>query len=91
MTTPRGSGTGGGCWSAAPRSAWTTSRVGLALGTVRFPILLAVTAFGLMSFVMSIIGLQLGAKLGTVTGERGDWWPRSCCICLSGVMAAGRL
>ena len=24
-TTPRRSGTGGGCWSAAPPSAWTTS------------------------------------------------------------------
>jgi putative Mn2+ efflux pump MntP len=65
--------------------------VGLALGTVRFPILLAVTAFGLMSFIMSIIGLQLGAKLGTVTGERGELVAAIMLICLSGVMAAGWL
>src|ERR1700749_335175 len=63
--------------------------VGLALGTVRFPILLAVTAFGLMSFIMSIIGLQLGAKLGTVTGERGELVGAGRLVCLSGVMAAG--
>jgi manganese efflux pump family protein len=65
--------------------------VGLALGTVRFPILLAVTAFGLMSFVMSIIGLQLGAKLGTVIGERGELVAAVMLICLSGAMAAGWL
>jgi putative Mn2+ efflux pump MntP len=65
--------------------------VGLALGTVRFPILLAVTAFGLMSFVMSVIGLRLGAKLGTVTGERGEVVAAVMLICLSGAMAAGWL
>jgi manganese efflux pump family protein len=65
--------------------------VGLALGTVRFPILLAVTAFGLMSFIMSIVGLQLGAKLGTVTGERGELVAAIMLIGLSGVMAAGWL
>src|ERR1700684_1207700 len=64
--------------------------VGLALGTVRFPILLAVTAFGVMSFVMSIIGLQLGAKLGTVVGERGEVLAGIMLIGLSGVMGAGR-
>jgi putative Mn2+ efflux pump MntP len=65
--------------------------VGLALGTVRFPILLAVTAFGVMSFVMSIIGLRLGAKLGTVTGERGEVVAGIMLVCLAGVMAAGWL
>jgi putative Mn2+ efflux pump MntP len=65
--------------------------VGLALGTVRFPILLAVTAFGLMSFVMSLIGLQLGAKLGTVVGERGEVLAGIMLVCLSGAMAAGWL
>jgi manganese efflux pump family protein len=65
--------------------------VGLALGTVRFPILLAVTAFGLMSFVMSIIGLQLGGKLGRVTGDRGEIVAGLMLLGLSGVMAAGWL
>src|ERR1700760_5161176 len=65
--------------------------VGLALGTVRFPILVAVTAFGVMSFVMSLIGLQLGAKLGTMTGERGEVVAAVMLVGLSGVMAAGWL
>lgn len=65
--------------------------VGLALGTVRFPILLAVTAFGVMSFVMSIIGLQLGGKLGKVTGDRGEVVAGLMLLGLSGVMAMGWL
>ena len=65
--------------------------VGLALGTVRSPIVLAVTTFGVLSFVMSIVGLQLGAKLGRVTGERGELVAAIMLICLSGVMAAGWL
>ena len=58
---------------------------------MRFPILLAVTAFGLMSFVMSIIGLQLGTKLGTVVGERGQVLAGIMLVRLPGAMAAGWL
>ena len=65
--------------------------MGLALGTLRFPILSAVTTFGVFSFVLSLIGLQLGAKLGMVTGERGEVVAGIMLICLSGVMAAGWL
>jgi putative Mn2+ efflux pump MntP len=46
--------------------------VGLALGTVRYPIALAVTLFGVMSFMMSIVGLKLGGRLGAATGEHGE-------------------
>src|ERR1700760_4209924 len=65
--------------------------VGLALGTVRYPIVLAVALFGLMSFVMSIIGLQLGGKLGKATGEHGEVVGAVMLLGLSGVMAAGWL
>jgi manganese efflux pump family protein len=65
--------------------------VGLALGTVRYPIVLAVTLFGLMSFVMSIIGLKLGAKLGTAVGEHGEVVAGIVLIGISGAMAAGWL
>jgi Putative manganese efflux pump len=58
---------------------------------VRFNIVLAVTLFGAMSFIMSIIGLQLGGKLGTVAGERGELVGAIMLIGLSGVMAAGWL
>jgi putative Mn2+ efflux pump MntP len=64
---------------------------GLALGTVRYSIVLAVALFGLMSFVMSIIGLKLGAKLGTATGEHGKVVGAVMLLGLSGVMAAGWL
>jgi putative Mn2+ efflux pump MntP len=65
--------------------------VGLALGTVRYPIVLAVTLFGLMSFVMSIIGLKLGGKLGTAAGEHGEVVGAVVLIGISGAMAMGWL
>src|ERR1700753_2081327 len=65
--------------------------VGLALGTVRYPIVLAVALFGLMSFVMSIIGLKLGGKLGRATGDHGEVVGAIMLLGLSGVMAAGWL
>jgi putative Mn2+ efflux pump MntP len=65
--------------------------VGLALGTVRFNIVLAVTLFGAMSFIMSIIGLKLGGKLGTATGEHGEVVGAIVLIGISGAMAVGWL
>jgi putative Mn2+ efflux pump MntP len=65
--------------------------VGLALGTVRYSIVLAVALFGLMSFVMSIIGLKLGAKLGTATGEHGEIVGAVILVGISGAMALGWL
>src|ERR1700683_2707720 len=65
--------------------------VGLALGTVRFNIVLAVTLFGLMSFIMSIIGLKLGGKLGTAAGEHGEVVGAIVLIGIAGAMAAGWL
>jgi manganese efflux pump family protein len=65
--------------------------VGLALGTVRYSIVLAVALFGLMSFIMSIIGLKLGRKLGTATGEHGEIVGAIVLIGISGAMAMGWL
>src|SRR5580693_5392792 len=65
--------------------------VGLALGTVRYPIVLAVALFGLMSFVMSMIGLKLGGKLGTAAGEHGEVVGAIVLIGISGAMAMGWL
>ena len=65
--------------------------VGLALGTVRYPIVLAVTLFGFMSFVMSIIGLKLGGKLGTAAGEHGEVVGAIVLIGIAGAMAMGWL
>ena len=65
--------------------------VGLALGTVRYPIVLAVALLGLMSFVMSIIGLKLGRKLGLAVGEHGEVVGAIALIGISGAMAMGWL
>ena len=65
--------------------------VGLALGTVRYPIVLAVALFGLMSFVMSIVGLKLGGKLGAAAGEHGEVVGAIVLIGIAGAMAAGWL
>jgi manganese efflux pump family protein len=65
--------------------------VGLALGTVRYPIALAVGLFGLMSFIMSMIGLKVGRKLGTAAGEHGEVAGAIVLIGISGAMAMGWL
>jgi Putative manganese efflux pump len=65
--------------------------VGLALGTVRYPIVLAVALFGFLSFVMSIIGLKLGGKLGTAAGEHGEVVGAIVLIGIAGAMAMGWL
>jgi hypothetical protein len=44
-----------------------------------------------MSFVMSIIGLKLGAKLGTAAGEHGEVAGAIVLIGIAGAMAAGWL
>jgi manganese efflux pump family protein len=65
--------------------------VGLALGTVRFPIVVAVIAFGVMSAVMSVIGVELGAKLGKAAGDHGEVVAAIVLICVAVAMAAGWL
>jgi hypothetical protein len=40
---------------------------------------------------LTLIGLELGAKLGLVTGERGEIVAGILLLCLAGAMAAGWL
>ena len=65
--------------------------VGLALGAISVPIVVAVAAFGITSALMSIIGLELGTKLGTVAGDRGEVAAGIVLIFVAGAMAAGWL
>jgi putative Mn2+ efflux pump MntP len=44
-----------------------------------------------MSFIMSIIGLKLGGKLGTAVGEHGEVVGAVVLIGISGAMAMGWL
>ncbi len=62
--------------------------VGLALGAFAVPLVAAVITFGVFSAVLTLIGLELGAKLGLVTGERGEVVAGILLLCLAGAMAA---
>jgi manganese efflux pump family protein len=46
--------------------------VGFALGTFHVSLALAVIVIGAVSVSMSLIGLELGSRIGTRTGERGE-------------------
>jgi manganese efflux pump family protein len=65
--------------------------VGLALGTVAVPIIVAVLVFGATSAVMSVIGLELGAKLGGAAGDHGEVAAGVVLIGVAAAMAAGWL
>jgi len=65
--------------------------VGLALGAVAVPIIAAVITFGVFSAVLTLIGLELGAKLSLLAGERGELVGAVLLLGLAGVMALGWL
>jgi putative Mn2+ efflux pump MntP len=65
--------------------------VGFGLGAISVPIIVAVAAFGVTSALMSIIGLELGTKLGAAAGGRGEVAAGIVLICVAGAMAAGWL
>jgi putative Mn2+ efflux pump MntP len=46
--------------------------VGFALGTYHVNLLLAAVVIGAVSVTMSLVGLELGNRLGAKTGERGE-------------------
>lgn len=62
--------------------------VGLALGALAVPVIAAVIIFGLFSAALTLLGLELGAKLGLVTGERGEVVGAILLLGLAGAMAA---
>jgi putative Mn2+ efflux pump MntP len=62
--------------------------VGLALGALAVPVIAAVIIFGVFSAALTLVGLELGAKLGLVTGERGEIVGALLLLLLAGAMAA---
>lgn len=46
--------------------------VGFALGTYHVSIPLAAVVIGAVSVVMSLVGLELGARIGVRAGQRGE-------------------
>ena len=47
--------------------------VGFALGTYHINLAVAAAVIGTVSVVMSLAGLELGARVGTRTGQRGEF------------------
>jgi manganese efflux pump family protein len=65
--------------------------VGFALGTYHVGLILAAAVIGAVSVCMSLIGLELGSKLGAKTGEHGEILGGLVLIGVGVAIAAGAL
>jgi manganese efflux pump family protein len=102
---PGGSELSGGGESdgGAEVRSWRTGRVlvsglalsgdnlaaGFVLGAYRTPLAVAAVVFGLVSVAMSLAGLELGARLGSVTGDRSELIASAMLIAVGVAIAAG--
>ena len=64
---------------------------GFALGAYHAGIVLAAVVFGVVSVAMSLAGLELGARIGAVAGERSELIACLLLIVVGAVIAAGVL
>jgi manganese efflux pump family protein len=64
---------------------------GFALGAYHASLALAAVVFGVVSVAMSLAGLELGARLGTATGDRSELIACVLLIVTGAVIAAGVL
>ena len=62
---------------------------GFVLGAYRTPLAVAAVVFGLVSVAMSLAGLELGARLGIVTGDRSELIASAMLIAVGVAIAAG--
>jgi manganese efflux pump family protein len=65
--------------------------VGFALGTYHTSIAVDATTIGVVSVALSLIGLELGGRLGKWTGERGEQLAGLMLISVGVAIAAGAL
>jgi manganese efflux pump family protein len=65
--------------------------VGFALGTYGTSILVSALVIGIVSVVLSLIGLELGARIGKWAGERGEQLAGVMLISVGIAIAAGAL
>jgi manganese efflux pump family protein len=96
---PRGTG------RIAAERPWGTGRIaasglalsfdnlaaGFALGAYRTGLAVAAIVFGLVSVLMSLAGLELGAKVGVVAGDRSELVASALLIAVGALIAAGVL
>ena len=87
----------------AGRRAWGTGRVlvsavalsvdnlaaGFALGALRTGLAVAATTFGVVSVIMSLAGLELGAKIGVAAGNWSELIACAMLVGVGGAVAAG--
>ncbi len=65
--------------------------VGFALGTYHVGLAVAAITIGVVSVTMSLTGLELGDRLGTRTGERGELLGGLVLIAVGVAVASGIL
>jgi len=96
-----GPGPGEGVPSGAVR--WGTWRVlvsavalsvdnlaaGFALGTFRVGLAVAAPVFGVVSVIMSLVGLEVGARIGAAAGDRSELVACALLVGVGAAMAAG--
>jgi putative Mn2+ efflux pump MntP len=63
--------------------------VGFALGAYKVGLLLAAVLIGAVSVALSLVGLELGARIGAVTGQRGEILGAVVLIGVGAAVAAG--
>jgi len=64
---------------------------GFALGAYHTNLALAAAVFGVVSVGMSLVGLELGARIGAAAGERSELVACALLIVVGAVIAAGAL
>ena len=62
---------------------------GFALGAYRTGLAVAATVFGVVSVIMSLAGLELGAKIGVAAGDRSELIASALLVAVGGAVAAG--
>jgi len=62
---------------------------GFALGTYHTGLVVAAVVFGAVSAAMSLIGLELGAKIGAAAGGRSELLASAILIAVGGALAVG--
>jgi manganese efflux pump family protein len=90
--------------AAGPRQ-WRTGRVllsglalsvdnlaaGFAIGAYHVSLVVAAVTFGAVSVAMSLVGLELGARIGAAAGDRSELIAGAMLIAVGAAMAAGAL
>ena len=101
----RASGSGSGSGPDREVRQWRTGRVvlsglalsvdnlaaGFAIGAYHVSLGVAAVTFGAISVAMSLVGLELGARIGAAAGDRSELIAGAMLIAVGAAMAAGAL